>query len=365
MAAPFLSIIVPFYNSVSKCRRLMSVLAKLQPQDDVQLILVDDGSTDGTPALLRELASSCLAPAEIVERTNGGPGAARNSGLERASGKWVWFVDSDDCIDLRVLAVAKSAEWPETDMIIWDWHHPMPRDQLLPGVHQRRSSALPSDVMDPIVGNWFSLQFLRKTGLRFPENCYYEALPIEAFVLPLIVTDFVRVRYAPYWSNSDNRSVTRSEPRDPRRFDRLSTSARGMAYVGGAHLKPQVRAQFEAAFIRLFLWFSIRLSRWPGSSWAEAARVMRQYREEAAQLGIHIDPLALYPGRRASKAVVSLLWRLSARLPSQQAFFRRLRQCGWGREIVWDVPRLPSRWPTEPPHGEGGQESSLWAPERS
>jgi hypothetical protein len=76
---------------------------------------------------------------------------------------------------------------------------------------------------------------------------------------------------------------------------------------------------FDAAFARLFLWYSVAPSRLPGRSWITAARVMRHYREEAARLGISMDPFNVYPGGRKSRFIAGLLWALSAALPSQRA----------------------------------------------
>ena len=84
--SPFLSIIVPFHNSAKKCGPLLGVLREVRAEDDVELIFVDDGSTDGTVAVLREFEAGAKCPVLLIERGNGGPGAARNSGLDRASG---------------------------------------------------------------------------------------------------------------------------------------------------------------------------------------------------------------------------------------------------------------------------------------
>jgi hypothetical protein len=101
----------------------------------------------------------------------------------------------------------------------------------------------------------------------------------------------------------------------------------------------------------------------PGRSWLRAARVMRQYRDEAASFGIRTDPLRLYPGGSASRTAVRLLWRLSAALPSQREYFRQLRESAWEREIVWEEPELPAA--TERPQCEDDEESSVPAPARS
>lgn len=339
----FLSIVIPFHNSVEKCQPLLGVLHELRPEDDVELIFVDDGSIDNTVDVLREFKAGAACPVHIIERENGGPGAARNSGLDRATGRWVWFVDSDDVIDLDAIALAKTSGWPDVDVIAWEFHHPWPGVScpIPPGLHEVDDVPAPPDAMETIPAKWFAMDFLKRTGLRFPEYCVYEATPVEVFVLPLILTRYFKSEFQAYRAIAGP-SVTRGEF-DPRRFDRLKTTVLGRLYLERARLEPSALAPFDAAFARLFLWYSVAPSRLPGRSWITAARVMRQYREETAQLGISVDPFDVYPGGRKSRFVARLLWAVSAALPSQRKHFDRLRERSWGRDIEWAVPELPKR----------------------
>ena len=342
--SPFLSIVVPFHNSAGKCAPLLEVLSGVRKEDEVELILVDDGSTDSTVAVLQEFEASANCPVLLIQRENGGPGAARNSGLDRANGKWVWFVDSDDVIDLHAIAFARMSGWPDVDVIAWEFHHPWPGVScpIAPGLHEVRDVPAPPEAMETIPAKWFARAFLERTGLRFPEYCVYEATPIEDFVLPLLLTRYLKSEFQAYRAIAGP-SITRGEF-DLRRFDRLRTTVLGRSYLQRARLDPSTLAPFDAAFARLFLWYSVAPSRLPGRSWIIAARVMGHYREEAARLGIRMDPFNVYPGGRKSRFVARLLWALSAALPSQRGHFDRLRQRSWGREIDWAVPKLPERW---------------------
>jgi glycosyltransferase involved in cell wall biosynthesis len=339
---PFVSIVVPFHNSAAKCRPLLDVL-RLAPEDDVELILVDDGSTDGTPAILRNFAEAPGCKTTIVERPNGGPGAARNTGLERATGHYVWFVDSDDVIDLQAIEIARRARW-DFDVIAWEYHHPHPgiACPISPGPHDTGNAPARPEEFETIVAKWFSRDFLRRTGLRFPENCVYEATPIEDFVLPFLVETYFKSNFEAY-RVIIGQSVTRGGT-DPRRFDRLKTIVIGMEFARRAKIDPELRERFDAAFVRLFLWYSLRLSTFPSGSWMSAARVMRQYRDEAKGFGISLDPFDLYRGKARSRIVMRLLWMLSFLLPSQRRHLKRLRAKAWSRELQWIPPEMPDRW---------------------
>jgi hypothetical protein len=88
---PFFSTIIPSFNRAALiAQTLDSVLA--QEFADNEIIVVDDGSTDGTLDILAGYADRI----RLVQQPNGGPGAARNRGVEHATGKYVAFLDSDD-----------------------------------------------------------------------------------------------------------------------------------------------------------------------------------------------------------------------------------------------------------------------------
>ncbi len=97
---PLISVIIPAYNIkeyLSRCVR--SVCA--QTYSHLEILLVDDGSTDGTGALCDELAGTD-SRIRVYHKKNGGSSSARNAGLRCASGEYIGFVDSDDYIDSRM-----------------------------------------------------------------------------------------------------------------------------------------------------------------------------------------------------------------------------------------------------------------------
>lgn len=95
---PVLSVVVPVYNcNQYLCECIDSLLDQGLEEGELQIICVDDGSTDGSAELLGELAAQhdelC-----VLHQANSGVGAARNAALEMVRGEFVAFVDADDVV---------------------------------------------------------------------------------------------------------------------------------------------------------------------------------------------------------------------------------------------------------------------------
>jgi glycosyltransferase involved in cell wall biosynthesis len=92
--APTFSVVMPAYNTASMIGdAIASVLA--QTRQDFELLVVDDGSDDGTPDVVRRFADDPRVDL-LVSGPKAGPGAARNAAIERARGRYVSMLDSDD-----------------------------------------------------------------------------------------------------------------------------------------------------------------------------------------------------------------------------------------------------------------------------
>lgn len=98
---PKISVIVPVYNAEKYLRRCVdSILA--QSFTDFELLLVDDGSKDGSGAICDEYADRDNR-VRVFHKENGGVSSARNLGLDNARGEWVAFCDADDYIEFQFL----------------------------------------------------------------------------------------------------------------------------------------------------------------------------------------------------------------------------------------------------------------------
>ncbi len=91
---PQISVVVPTFNRVGRLRHVVSALLRQEfPVDDYEIIIVSDGSTDGTLEYFEKLRSE--KNVRCFSQSNRGPAAARNLGLEEAAGEFVVFIDDD------------------------------------------------------------------------------------------------------------------------------------------------------------------------------------------------------------------------------------------------------------------------------
>ena len=115
---PIVSVIIPVYNVKSYLNQCLdSVLA--QTLQDIEVICVNDSSTDGSLSVLEEYAQKDKR-VKVVTQPNGGAGAARNNGLSLATGKYLSFLDSDDFFEPDMLELAyKKAEEDRADFVVF------------------------------------------------------------------------------------------------------------------------------------------------------------------------------------------------------------------------------------------------------
>lgn len=132
MSAPKLSIIVPIYNVEPYLRKCVeSLLTQDLPPAEYEIILVDDGSTDGSGELAEQLVGKSeegrgksVPRITAIHQPNGGLSAARNTGIMAAKGDYVCFVDSDDYWEPNVLGgLMAQVERDDLDVLRFKWQN--------------------------------------------------------------------------------------------------------------------------------------------------------------------------------------------------------------------------------------------------
>ena len=177
-----ISVIIPVYNVQEYLPRcLESVLG--QTLQDLEVICVEDGSSDASPAILREAAARDSRLRIISQDRNGGVSASRNKGLDAARGEYVFFLDADDWIDADHLeAMYSKAVETGRDVIVNErWLKEFPDRSEHPSeksILQGESGVFPveyvqSRVYQTVWSRLYRRSFLEKEKIRFPEELRY------------------------------------------------------------------------------------------------------------------------------------------------------------------------------------------------
>lgn len=132
------SVVIPCYNCVKTLETTVNSI-RACGLTDYEILLIDDGSADGTTELCDTL---CVRYPELrcVHQKNAGVSAARNRGIDEARGEYLWFVDADDTVDVGALSdAADTIDRQQPDMLLFgisfDYYHHgklYRRDKLVP-----------------------------------------------------------------------------------------------------------------------------------------------------------------------------------------------------------------------------------------
>ena len=146
-----LTIIIPVYNTapyLPDC--LTSILG--QTFSDFELLLINDGSTDGSGTICDEYAKKDNR-IRVFHKGNGGVSSARNLGLDNARGEWIYFVDSDDELLPGGLQTLVDGICDDVDIVGGGYERFGPNGELLEAVDERVTTALSKEETLLIVSN--------------------------------------------------------------------------------------------------------------------------------------------------------------------------------------------------------------------
>lgn len=218
---PLVSVVIPVWNTGKAVQTLLNSLLK-QSYKNIEIIAVDDGSTDDSLKLLNKVAKSqeTVGRIKIIHQENAGASAARNTGLDAAHGKYVILVDSDDDVTEDFVEKLVSAIEASSDIALASTGKRYNKllegktdDTYMTPHHKRRKSERMADYlltlllrdgrMYGVTNKIFRMDTIRKLDLRFEEGRnfaedtkfvldYLEYTPgeIEFILEPLYIYNF-------------------------------------------------------------------------------------------------------------------------------------------------------------------------------
>ena len=184
MGLPLVSIIIPVFNTGRSAKKLVNGILDGK-YSNVEIILVDDGSTDDSLDILRSINDDKV---RVYSKENGGPSAGRNFGIAKARGEYLLFIDSDD--EIRDDFVNKLVEnmrddevaLVSTGIVYKKMKEGMAEDLYLQPFERRNGEKLEKFIlrsllkdgrMYPAFNKIFDAEVVRKNNLRFDEKMNY------------------------------------------------------------------------------------------------------------------------------------------------------------------------------------------------
>ena len=196
------SVVIPVYNTEKYLRRCMdALLAQTLDKSKMELIIVNDGSTDSSPQIIEEYRQRYPDLIKVYNKTNGGQATARNLGISKATGDYIGFADSDDYVDPELFKkLYDRAVKENADLCECHYHSMLELNEtgqdglpLYKEIGTRGTICAHEDVkelfLNPQVSPWNKLyrrEILIENNITFPEGMIYEDTAFYIKTLPFV-----------------------------------------------------------------------------------------------------------------------------------------------------------------------------------
>ena len=182
-----ISIIVPVYNAEKYLEKCLDSLKK-QTKKEIEWIIINDGSTDHSEEIIKKVKDKRL---KYFKNKNQGIGKTRNFGIEKATGEYIMFLDSDDTLAKdAVEKMYEKVKNEDLDVAICDFYKEYDNGQIeeirTPDFESASLKENP-DIITEYLCPWAKIyrrSLIEKNKIRFPENLKYEDAP---FVIKSLV----------------------------------------------------------------------------------------------------------------------------------------------------------------------------------
>ncbi|MCI8627081.1 MAG: glycosyltransferase family 2 protein [Lachnospiraceae bacterium] len=248
-----LSVAIPCYNSADYMEHAVETL--LTGGEDMEIIIVDDGSKDETAVIADKLAARYPTMIKAIHQENGGHGQAVNTGLAAATGIYFKVVDSDDWVDTdaleKVLELLRSVveEGKSLDMLIcnyvyenvylkkqrvMNYHTAMPRDCFFTWSDIKHFKASQYILMHSV---FYRTKLLKKCGLQLPKHTFYVDNIFVYDPLPYVKTMYyLDVDFYRYFIGRADQSVN-----EKNMIARIDQQIRVTKHMIGSHDLPMIK----------------------------------------------------------------------------------------------------------------------------
>ena len=177
---PDISIIVPIYNAEKYINKCIDSLLN-QTKKEIEFILVNDGSTDGTENIIKKYKDKRI---KYFKNKNQGIGKTRNFGIEKASGKYIMFLDSDDYLENTACEdLYNKIEKEKADLVVCDFYRDIDgklEEVIIPSFETTSLKDNKRLLLDINLAPWnkiYKTKLIKDNDIKFIENLKYEDAP--------------------------------------------------------------------------------------------------------------------------------------------------------------------------------------------
>ena len=181
-----ISIIVPIYNASKYLKKCLDSLVN-QTKKELEFILINDGSTDDSESIIKSYNDSRI---KYFKRSNHGIGKTRNFGINKSTGKYIMFLDSDDYLEENACEVLyKKIEKEKLDVVVCDFYRVVNDSKIIEKIASFKNTSLkdnPNLLLNVNLAPWnkiYRSDLIKNNNIKFIEDLKYEDAPFVALSL--------------------------------------------------------------------------------------------------------------------------------------------------------------------------------------
>lgn len=250
-----ISIIVPIYNAEKYLDKCIESLIN-QTKKELEFILINDGSTDNSEKIIKKYKDKRI---KYFKNENQGIGKTRNFGIEKATGKYIMFVDSDDYIDKNMAKLMFDKAFSNSlDMVVCDYYKVINNENIeekLPSFKPTTLKNSPNLLCDINLSPWnkiYKTSLIKDNNIKFVENLKYEDAPFVIEALDIANKIGKVNKCLNYYVIHGNSETT---VRDKRVYDILKIIDRIRKYLKG---KDYIKESLDKLTVRIITNYTIQ-----------------------------------------------------------------------------------------------------------
>ncbi len=275
---PKVSIIVPVYNTEKYLKKCLDSLLN-QTLEDIEIIIVNDGSTDNSQEVIDEYTKKDTRVKSYVKQ-NGGQGSARNLGLEKATGEYIGYIDSDDFIDIHMYedmynkAVTDNSDIVNVGYYIYSETGNVTKEQVFKRGVTTNISNTPEVLFDntAVTNKLFKASLLKNNDIQFRVKKWYE--DFDFVIKTICFASNISVIEKPYYYYLQRTGSTMNNSNISRNLEILEAMDEIIVFCKEQGIYDKFAEQLEFLAVQhIYLPTNVRIIR-ANVSWAEKIKVI-------------------------------------------------------------------------------------------